>query len=162
MTGNQVLQRELLALLSGGNAHMNFDEAIADFPMEGINTRVPNASYRVWHVLEHMRIVQWDILEFVRNPSHVSPDFPDEYWPLPDKMADAASWKRSAEGFKSDLETLKGIVGNTKTDFFGPIPHAKEYTVLREVLLAADHNAFHLSELILLRRILNLNPVKEY
>jgi hypothetical protein len=163
MKDDQVLRDELLALLSGGNAHMSFDEAVADFPVEGINANVPNGSYTVWHVLEHMRIVQWDILEFVRNPNHVSPDFPGGYWPSTGEIGDPTSWKKSIRGFKADLDALKEIVNNPKTDFFRPIPHAREgYTVLREILLAADHNSFHIGEFVSIRRILGLNPVKEY
>lgn len=162
MNDDQVLREQLLALLNGGNAHMTFDEAVGGFPMDGINTRVPNGSYTVWHVLEHMRIVQWDILEFVRNPDHVSPVFPDGYWPAPDKMGTVTSWKKSIKSFRANLESLKEIVGDPKTDLFGPIPHARDYTVLREILLAADHNSFHVGEFIEIRRILNLNPVKEY
>lgn len=159
---DEVLREQLLALLNGGNAHMTFDEAVGGFPMDRINTRVPNGSYTVWHVLEHMRIVQWDILEFIRNPDHVSPDFPDGYWPAPDKTGAAASWKESIKSFRADLKSLKEIVSDPKTDFFGPIPHARDYTVLREILLAADHNSFHVGEFIEIRRILDLNPVKEY
>jgi hypothetical protein len=159
---DKVLREELLALLAGGNAHMGFADAIKGFPMEAINTRVPNGTYTVWHLLEHMRIVQWDILEFVRNPKHVSPDFPDGYWPPPDKMAKPADWKKTAKGFQGDLEAMQGIVQDPKTNFIDPIPHAKEYTVLRESLLVADHNAFHVGEFVALRRVLNIKPVKEY
>lgn len=161
-TEDKVLREQLIALLRGGNAHMNFTEALSDFPPGEINRRVPNASYTVWHLLEHMRIAQWDILEFVRNPDYESPEFPAGYWPKVDEMARTAQWKKTIKKFSADLEEIEGLVKDPKTDLFKPIPHAKDYTVFREILVVADHNAFHVSEIIAIRRILNLNPVKEY
>ena len=130
--------------------------------MDGINQRVPHGSYTVWHLLAHMRIVQWDILEFIRNPGHVSPDFPEGYWPGPDEKATSAVWEKTVEDIRNDLQAIIDIVKDPKTDFFGPIPHARGYTIFREMLLVGDHNAFHVGELVSIRRILNLNPVKEY
>ncbi|MBI5602258.1 MAG: DinB family protein [Deltaproteobacteria bacterium] len=162
MDKDQVLRQELLALLKGGNAHMGFADAVSDFPMKAINTKVPNGSYTVWHLLEHIRIAQWDILDFVINPDHQSPKFPDGYWPGVDEKASPGHWKKTVKGFQADLKVLEKLVKDPQTDFFGPIPHAKDYTILREVLLAADHNAYHLGELVGLRRILNLKPIFEY
>jgi DinB superfamily len=162
MNDDQVLSKELLAVLRGGNAHMNFDEAVSDFPLEEINRKVPNGNYTIWHLLEHMRITQRDILRFVVDPKHISPEFPDGYWPKPDAKATEGQWKKTISEIKADTGALEKLVNDPRTDFFGPIPHATGYTVFREILLAADHNVFHLSELITLRRVLNLNPVKEY
>jgi hypothetical protein len=162
MSEDQTIRKELLALLKGGNAHMTFDEALAGFPLEEINRRVPNGNYTIWHLLEHMRITQWDILRFVIDPKHVSPDFPGGYWPGPDATASESQWKKTIEKIRADTEAVKKLVNDPRTDFFSPIPHATGYTIFREVLLVADHNVFHLSELIALRRALNLNPVKEY
>ena len=159
---DKAVREELLGLLQGGNAHMSFDTAVAGFPMEEINRQVPNGTYKVWHLLEHMRIAQWDILEFVRNPNHVSPPFPDGYWPKPDESATPAKWNKIVKGFQSDLKAVVELARNPKTDLFGPIPHAKEYTVIREMLLVADHNAYHVGEFVSIRRILNLKPIKEY
>ncbi|HON38928.1 MAG: DinB family protein [Desulfomonilia bacterium] len=159
---DRVTREQLIALLEGGNAHMSFDKAVEGFPLDRINTPVPQGSYLIWHLLFHMQVVQWDILEFVRNPGHISPDFPGGYWPHPGEQASPAVWVDIANKFRADLEALKHLVRDPRTDFFSPIPHAKEYTVLREILLAADHNAFHVGELVCLRRVLNLNPVKEY
>jgi hypothetical protein len=159
---DKVLRDELSALLRGGNAHMSFEAAVSGFPMEEINRQVPNGTYKVWHLLEHMRIVQWDILEFVRNPGHVSPAFPDGIWPRPDETATPAMWNKSVRAFQSDLKAVEEVLGDPKTDFFAPIPHAKSYTVFREMLLVADHNAYHVGELVSIRRILNLKPIKEY
>jgi hypothetical protein len=162
MIENQVIRKELLALLKGGNAHMSFDEAVADFPLKEINREVPNGNYTIWHLLEHMRITQWDILMFVVDPKHLSPEFPGGYWPKADAKATASQWEKTIERIKADTEAVKKLVNDPHTDFFGAIPHAKGYTLFREVLLVADHNTFHLSELITLRRVFNLNPVKEY
>lgn len=158
----KVLSQQLVALLKGENAHMSFDDAVSGFPMKEINRRLPNASYTVWHLLEHMRIAQWDILEFVINPDHLSPEFPSGYWPKVNEMATTEQWKKSVAGFRRDLDRLEKLVKNSNTDFFSPLPHAKDYTVFREVLLAADHNAYHVGELVTLRRVLNLRPIKEY
>ena len=162
MKEHKILQEELRALLKGGNAHMAFDDAVSGFPLKEINRRLPNASYTVWHLLEHMRIAQWDILGFVRDPHHISPDFPDGYWPRPDKTASAAGWRKTIKDFSADLSAVEELVLNPETDFFGPIPHAKKYNVLRELLLIADHNAYHVAELVTLRRVLGMNPIKEY
>ncbi len=157
-----VLRKQLLALLRGGNAHMGFDAAVAGFPMDSINKPVPQGTYLVWHLLKHMQIAQRDILEFVRNPDYVSPDFPDGYWPRPNETATPDLWKKIVKDFQEDLKGVMEIVKDPKTDFSAPIPHARQYTVLREVLLVADHNAYHVGELVSLRRVLNLNPIKEY
>jgi hypothetical protein len=159
---DKVLREQLLALLRGGNAHMGFDAAVADFPVDALNTPVPQGTYLVWHLLEHMRIVQWDILEFVRNPDYVSPDFPVGYWPPPGAKATATVWEKIIKRFRGDLEAVQGIVRDPATDFFSPIPHARDYTVFREMLLVADHNAYHLGELVSMRRVLDLRPIKEY
>ena len=101
MTTNadRIIREQLLAVLRGGNAHMSFAEAVSGFPLKEINRRLPNASYTVWHLLEHMRIAQWDILEFVRNPRHISPEFPAGYWPNPDEVATATQWRKTIREF---------------------------------------------------------------
>jgi len=141
---------------------MSFDEAVSSFPHKDINRKIPNASYTVWQMLEHMRIAQWDILEFIVNPDHTSPDFPEGYWLKTDKTATVRQWKKTIRDFRNDLKSIENMVKNPETDLFAPIPHARDYTIFREVLLVADHNSFHTGELVTVRRILNLNPVKEY
>jgi hypothetical protein len=148
MNTDKTIREQLHALLNGGNAHMSFVEAVSGFPLKEINRRLPNASYTVWHLLEHMRIAQWDILEFVRNPDHASPDFPDGYWPKVDTVTTPAGWRKTIKEFSADLVS--------------PIPHARDYTILREVLLAADHNAYHIAEIVTIRRLLDLKPIREY
>ena len=162
MNKDQTLRNELVMVLKGGNAHMNFEEALDNFPMAEINKKLPQASYTPWHLLEHMRIAQWDILQFVINPDHQSPTFPDGYWPGVHQKATPAQWKKTVKGFLDDRKALEALVRNAKTEFFEPIPHARDYTIFREVLLAADHNAFHVGELVGMRRFLGMNPVKEY
>jgi hypothetical protein len=158
MSTDKVLREQLLALLRSRNAHMGLEEAVADFPLEHINTRPPNVSYTPWHLLEHLRITQWDILEFVINPDHVSPSWPVGYWPHPDEQADPARWQKTIESFRADLKAVEKIVQDPKTDFFSDIPHAKGYNILREVLLVADHNAYHVGEFAILRQVMGTWP----
>jgi hypothetical protein len=158
MKADQLIREELLALLKGGNAHMEFDEAVDRFPIEEINRKAPHIPYTAWHFLEHMRIAQWDIVEFIRNPKHISPDYPEGYRPRPDKRADAAQWKRTVQAFRADRKALEDIIADEGIDLFAPLPHAKSYTVFREVLLAADHNAYHIGEFALLRQVLQAWP----
>jgi hypothetical protein len=153
-TEDKVLREQLLALLRGRNAHLSFDDAIAGFPIEYINTKPPNVSYTPWHLLEHLRLAQWDILEFVRNPNHVSPEWPKGYWPDPASQTDEAGWQQTIAKFKADMQAIEELVQDPGTDFFGPIPHAPEYTVFREVLLVADHNAYHIGEFAILRQVM--------
>lgn len=157
MKHDNVLREQLLALLRGGNAHMGFDEAIASFPAKHINTKLPNFNYTFWHLLEHMRRAQKDILEFVRDPSYVSPDYA-EFWPDPDEKAVESQWKKTVRYFHADLKAVEELVKNPGTDFFGPIPHARDYNIFREVLLVADHNAYHTAEIITLRQALGISP----
>ncbi len=151
---DQVFREQLLALLRGGNAHMSFDDVVADFPMAHINTKPPNVSYSPWHLLEHLRIAQWDILEFVRNSNHVSPEWPIGYWPDPEAQANETQWQQTIAEFKADMQTIEDLVEDPGTDFFAPIPHAPDYTIFREVLLVADHNAYHIGEFAILRQVM--------
>ncbi|MBI5958531.1 MAG: DinB family protein [Chloroflexi bacterium] len=158
MSADQALREQLLALLRGGNAHMNLDHAVADFPMAHLNTRPPNTPYTFWHLIEHLRITQWDILDFVRNPNYLALQWPKEYWPHPDERADEARWNETLRQFRGDLKTMEEIVQNPATDFYSDLPHAKGYNILREVLLVADHNAYHVGELGILRGVMGLWP----
>ena len=158
MTADGILRKELLALLEGGNAHMGLEEVLAGFPMEEINTKPPQTPYSFWHFLEHIRITQWDILEFIRDPRHVSPDYPEGYRPRPGELADGKRWRQTTEGIGSDLHELREIIRNPHNDLLAPLPHAPGYTILREILLVADHNAYHIGELAIMRQILGLWP----
>lgn len=158
MSADQVVREQLLALLRGGNAHMSFEQAIADFPLAAINTNPPNVPYKPWHILEHLRITQWDILEFIRNPNHVSPDWPISYWPDPGQDADQAQWDQTIQSFRSDQGALQEIVADPATDLYGQIPHAPGYTIFREILVVSDHNAYHLGEFAILRQVMGTWP----
>jgi len=158
MKDDAVLRKELVAFLEGRNAHMSFAEAVADFPMESVNSKPANCPYSFWHLVEHIRIAQWDILEFIVDPAHKSPPWPAGYRPRPDEKTDAAGWKKSVAAVLADLEKLKGIASDPATDFFGPIAHAPDYTILRELLLAADHTSHHVGEFAMMRQIEDLWP----
>jgi hypothetical protein len=158
MKVDEVLRRELLALLDGGNAHMSFEEVVAGFPMEYINSKLPSTPYSFWHFVEHIRITQWDILEFVRNPGHVSPLYPQGYRPRPDETTDERGWRKSCESVIGDLIALKAVVRDPAANFFAPIPHAPDYTLFREIVLAADHNAYHIGELAIMRQVMDIWP----
>ncbi len=148
------LRDQLLALLKGGNAHLTFDDAIADFPPAAMNQQPPNVPYTPWHILEHLRITQWDILEFVRNPRHVSPEWPKGYWPAPDATTDVAGWQATIDAFRADLAAVQEIVRDPSIDLSAELPHAPGYTYIREVLLVADHNAYHIGEFAILRQVM--------
>jgi hypothetical protein len=158
MSADSVIREQLLALLAGGNAHMGFDQVVADFPMDAINRRLPNVVYTPWHILEHLRIAQWDILEFIRNPDHVSPDWPAGYWPPREEQASAARWHQTIADFRADLQALKELVEHPQTDLTAPIPHAEGYTAFREILVVADHNAYHVGEFAILRQVMGTWP----
>ena len=152
------LRQHLVALLDGGNAHATFDAAIADFPsaLRALKPEIGEqaAPYSAWQLLEHMRIAQSDILEFSRNPRHISPEWPEGYWPRSSKPADPRAWNKSVESFRADLQAMKDLVANPNTDLFARIPHGSGQTILREALLVADHNAYHVGQLVLLRKLL--------
>lgn len=152
------LRRHLLYLLGGGGAHIDFDSAIASLPAKLRGAKPSGIPHTPWRLLEHMRIAQWDILEFSRNPKYVSPDFPGGYWPKGDAPPDGQSWSESVKAFRRDLKEMEALVASPSTDLFERIPHGDGQTVLREALLVADHNAYHLGELVVVRRLLGAWP----
>jgi len=154
MKKQKSLSEHLVELLNGGHAHVDFDGAVKNWPANLQGMRPEGAAHSPWEVLEHMRLAQWDILEFTRNPRHVSPEFPAGYWPKTQAPPDGKAWSKSADAFRADLKAMIKIVQDKSTDFFAPLPHGDGQTVLREALLVADHNAYHLGELLLLRRLL--------
>src|SRR5262245_50164227 len=152
------LREHVLYLLRGGGAHLDFEKTVAGLPAELRGAKVPGLPHTPWRLLEHMRIAQWDILEFSRNPRHVSPAFPEGYWPTGDAPPDETAWDRSVEAFRSDLKAMQDLVADPATDLFAPIPQGDGQTILREALLIADHNAYHLGQLIVVRRALGAWP----
>ncbi len=153
MANDEVLRDQLSALLRGGNAHMTFAQAIADFPLESINLNPPNVDYSFWHLLEHLRITQWDILQFILDPGYESPEWPKGYWPPPGSRATEAEWAESISRFEQDMAKLQALVMDPSSDLQGQLPHAPGYTILREILVVADHNAYHIGEFGILRQI---------
>ncbi|HEY6937575.1 MAG TPA: DinB family protein [Terriglobales bacterium] len=151
---DQAVRQHLLDLLKGGNAHVKFDEVVRDFP-EGLRGKKPEGQpHTAWRLLEHMRIAQWDIVEFSRSSKHVSPEFPDGYWPKGDTPPSATAWEKSVKQFRADLKAMQDLVADPKTELYARIPWGDGQTVLREALLVADHNAYHLGELLMIRRLL--------
>lgn len=155
-SADRELRRQLVALLRGGQAYMPFDEVVGDFPPEHYNTRVPNAPYTFWHLLEHLRFAQWDILDYIRNPQYIWPNWPADYWPAPEAVTDAAGWARTLAQFTADRDALIALVQDPATDLTAPLPHAPQHNLLREVLLVANHNAYHSGELAILRGVMGL------
>jgi hypothetical protein len=158
MPNDQVLREQILQLLTGRNAHYTFEDAVADFPMEAINRRPPNVAYTPWHLVEHLRIAQWDILEFMRDPDHISPEWPKGYWPDPQAATNPAGWQQSLDRFRADLAAVESMVRDPELDITAELPHAAGYTYLREFLLVADHNAYHIGEFAILRQIMSTWP----
>jgi len=154
MDENKALRQQLVDLLKGGNAHVKFEDAIADLPANLRGQKAANFPHSVWMLLEHMRIAQWDILEFSREKKHKSPKWPEGYWPATDDPPTAAQWNASVKQFHSDLKEMEELVKNPKTDLFAKIPWGDGQSILREALLVADHNAYHVAQIVDVRRLL--------
>jgi hypothetical protein len=145
---------QVISLLRGGNAHVTFEEAVERIPPKLRGVKPEGAEHTAWQLLEHMRIAQSDILEFSRNPKHVSPGWPEGYWPKTAKPPSDAAWKKSIAAIKKDRDAMVKLINNPKTDLYEKIPHGTGQNILREALLIADHNAYHLGQLVLLERLL--------
>jgi hypothetical protein len=145
---------QVISLLRGGNAHVTFEDAVERIPPKLRGVKPEGAEHTAWQLLEHMRIAQWDILEFSRDPKHVSPDWPEGYWPKTAKPPSDAAWKKSVAAIKKDRDAMVKLVNSPKTDLYEKIPHGTGQNILREALLIADHNAYHLGQLVLLERLL--------
>ena len=154
MPNESVLREHLVNLLSGRGAHVEFDKAVAGLPVALRGKRPRGQSFTLWRLLEHMRIAQWDILEFSHDAKHVSPDWPEGYWPKGDAPPSGKAWNESVSTFRRDLAAMQALVSDPATDLYARIPHGDGQTVLREALLLADHNSYHLGQFVLLRRLL--------
>ncbi len=154
MSNDQSLREHVLYLLSGGGAHAKFDDAIAKLPPEARGKKPRGLPYSPWMLLEHMRLAQWDILEFSRHREHVSPAWPEGYWPASASPENDAAWNKSVRQFRADLKAMQDLVADKSTDLYAKIPWGDGQTILREALLVADHNAYHLGQLIVVRRLL--------
>jgi len=153
-SSDQALREHLLFALGEGGAHLSFDDAITGIPAELRGVKPANLSFSPWRLLEHLRIAQWDIVEFCVNPKHVSPAWPKGYWPEEDTPPDASAWDKSVRQFRHDLERMQDLVANPASDLYAPLPHGDGQTLLREALLVVDHNAYHLGQLVMVRRLL--------
>lgn len=150
----EALRRHLLELLRGGHAHLDLDAALKDLPADRRGVRPEGAAHSPWEILEHLRIAQWDILEFSRNRGYVSPSFPEGYWPPTAAPPDPASWEHSLESVRQDLKAMQDLVNDAATDLYAKIPWGDGQTILREALLVADHNAYHLGQIVCVRQAL--------
>ncbi|HET8523587.1 MAG TPA: DinB family protein [Thermomicrobiales bacterium] len=160
MTSERAIRDQIVALLQGGNAHMTFDEAVADFPLSSINTRPPHVPYTPWHLLEHLRITQRDILDFIAAGQYEEPRWPDDYWPDQDVTANEQSWQETIRQFREDLTALIALAQDPAQDLGAPVKHATNdgQNLARELLVVADHNAYHIGEFAILRQVMGTWP----
>jgi hypothetical protein len=154
MDEQQGLRQQLVRGLRGADTHMSFEEAVRDFPAWAINARPPNVPYSPWHLLEHLRLTQWDILAYVTDPGHVSPPWPVGYWPEATAEATPEQFAATITAFRADRAALEALVLDPATDLLAPLPHAPEHTILREVRIVANHNSYHLGEFAILRQVM--------
>ncbi|MFH1032534.1 MAG: DinB family protein [Chloroflexota bacterium] len=152
MSQAKILLENLLALLTGEHAHMSFEDVVRDFPIDRINEKLPNADYSPWALLEHIRLAQEDILDFIKNPNYVYRKWPDDYWPRKSKKATPADWNKTVNGFEKDFKELEEMVKNPKTDLYHEIPWGEGEIFLREIVTVSNHNAFHMGEFAIMRQ----------
>ncbi len=155
------LRAELVRLMSASDAYAPMDDILRDWPPALRGVTLPGLPYSAWQLLEHVRIAQWDILEFSRNPDHVSPNFPDGYWPQTQAPPSKSAWGKSVAQIRGDLRQMCELVNDPSVDLLAPIPHASPATLLREAMLIAKHNSYHLGQLVLLRRLLGAKPLSK-
>lgn len=155
---DESIRKHVLYLLRGGGAHLSFDDFVNSFPPDLCNRQIDGLPYTPWQVLEHMRLAQSDILEFSRDASHVSPEWPKGYWPEPDELGNPTLWQQTIDQLRKDQQQMEALVENPATDLHAKIPHGDGQTILREALLIADHNAYHLGALAVMARIVKAIP----
>ena len=154
----KLLRDNLGRSLSWHEAHVDWKKAVAGIPAKDQGKRPKGAEHSPWELLEHMRLATWDILEFSRDPKHVSPDWPAGYWPKKPAPPNAGAWEKSVRALERDLDEMRKLVNDPRIDLVAPIPGGAGQTILREALLIADHNAYHLGQLVLVRRLLGCWP----
>lgn len=154
------LREKLVDLLRGAQTRMPFTDAVADFPEDLINTKPPNVPYTFWHLVEHLRIMQWDILDFSRNPNYKYSESSEKYWPPRSSQANKKQWDESVAKFSADLEEMISLVKNPESDLYTPFSWGQGQNLLREALVLADHNSYHIGELAILRQVVNAWPKK--
>jgi hypothetical protein len=152
LKGDLSLREHVLYLLKGDGAHLDFDAVVKGIPAAVRGKRPKGAAHTPWQVLEHLRITQADVLGSLRDPSHKSPDFPSGYWPRTEVPPNEKAWSRSAEEFRAGHKTLIELVTSQSSDLLAPLPGAEGQTILRKLLMLADHNSYHLGQMVVLRR----------
>jgi DinB superfamily len=150
----KALREQLQKVLSWDEAHADWKTSVDGLSKSERGLRPPGAPHSAWELLEHMRIAQWDILNFCLDPKHVSPAWPSGYWPKTPNPPSDAAWKQSVESFLKDNEAMGNLVMDSKQDLLAPIAHGSGQTIFRQVLLLADHNSYHLGQFVLVRRLL--------
>lgn len=153
-TSDQELRTKLVDFLKGDQAYMSFDEAVKDFPQDLINSHAPNVEYTFWHILEHIRISQWDILDFSRNPKYQAINWPKDYWPSKDAQATPKEWEQTIQKIKADTNAMIALIQDPKNNMFAPIPWGDGQHLAREAMLLANHNAYHIGEFAVLRQVM--------
>jgi hypothetical protein len=149
------MRRQLALLLTGDQAHMTFDAAVADFPDWAINRRAPNVTYTPWHLVEHLRITQWDSLRYIQDPTgHVSPDWPTQYWPDPAARTDTAGFRQSCAGFLADLHEMQALALDESVDLFAVLEGTPGHTAFRSIALIGNHNSYHVGEFAAMRQVM--------
>lgn len=151
---NDAVRKQLLALLTGRNAHQSFDDAVAGLPAELRGVKPDKLPYSIWQLVDHIRIAQWDILEFSRDPQHQSPPWPSGYWTKEVVPVDEAAWQQALNQIRQDRDAFVLLLNDPQRDLYAPFAHGDGQNLLREALLIADHTAYHVGEIILIRRLL--------
>lgn len=157
MTNDRTLGDYLVAQLDSAYAHAGFAQAVAKWPPKLRGLRAEGSPHSAWELLEHLRIAQWDILEFSRNPEHVSPQFPDGYWPPDLAPSSDRAWEESIRQFLRDLQSMQNLVSAPHADLFARFPNGEGQTLVKEALTLASHNSYHIGQLMLLRRIVGIS-----
>lgn len=158
MSEEKDIREELIFELFKGNAHMSFEEAVADFPEDKMNEIFTNGEYSFWHLLEHIRRTQHDILDFMTDPNYEELEWPEDYWPDHEETATKEAWGETISAYLADRAKLKKLIEDPQTDLYKKIPHGSGQTVFREIFIIVDHNAYHLGEFAIMRQVLNAWP----
>ena len=156
LTETTGIRKQVIELLKGGTAHASFEDAIKDIPFKLAGVRPENLPYSVWELCEHIRIAQWDMVEFSRNPKHKSPKWPDKYWPISKAPISQEQFEKCIQQIKSDLKIMIDLLEDQQNDLFTPFPHGTGQNLIKEALQLADHTAYHTAEIIVVRRLLKI------
>jgi hypothetical protein len=159
-TGNKLVIKNLIDLIEKGNAHVSLDKALSDTPFSLLGEKPGGLPYSIWQLAEHIRIAQWDILEFSRDASYVSPEWPAGYWPKENAPKSEEEWQNCILAIGKDRKAFSELIRNSGDSLEKSFPHGDGQSLLKEALVLADHNSYHTAEIIILRRLLNAWPNK--